>query len=60
MCKFTPKTVDTPRTWNAILTMVEANEGLALIPQCVQFLHGNDIVLRRLGDGGCLLDTLVA
>jgi DNA-binding transcriptional LysR family regulator len=63
MCRkarFSPKVVDTPRSWHSVLTMVESNEGLALIPQCVQLLKGNDIVFRPLQDGGCKLDAIVA
>jgi DNA-binding transcriptional LysR family regulator len=57
--KFSPKVSDTPRSWHSVLTMVESSEGLALIPQCVQHLKGNDIVFRPLRDGGCKLDAMV-
>jgi DNA-binding transcriptional LysR family regulator len=57
--KFSPKVADTPRSWHSVLTMVESSEGLALIPQCVQHLKGNDIVFRPLRDGGCKLDAMV-
>lgn len=63
MCKkarFSPKVADTPRSWHSVLTMVESNEGLALIPQCVQHFKGNEIVFRQLSDGGCKLDAIVA
>jgi DNA-binding transcriptional LysR family regulator len=63
MCKkarFSAKVVDTPGSWHSVLTMVESNEGLGLIPECVQYLKGNDIVFRPLRDGGCKLDAIVA
>jgi DNA-binding transcriptional LysR family regulator len=62
MCKkarFSPKIADTPSSWHSILTMVESGEGLGLVPQCVQFLRGNDIVFRPLRDGGIRLDAIV-
>ena len=63
MCKkarFSPKVVDTPGSWHSVLTMVESNEGVAVIPQCVQHLRGNDIVFRPLREGSCKLDAIVA
>ncbi|MCU1323967.1 MAG: transcriptional regulator, LysR family [Acidobacteriaceae bacterium] len=62
MCKkarFSPKIADTPSSWHSVLTMVESGEGLGLVPQCVQFLRGNDIVFRPLRDGGARLDAVV-
>jgi DNA-binding transcriptional LysR family regulator len=63
MCKkarFSAKVADTPGSWHSVLTMVESNEGLALIPQCVKHLKGNNIAFRPLRDGGCKLDAIVA
>jgi DNA-binding transcriptional LysR family regulator len=62
MCKksrFSPKIIDTPTSWNSILTMVESYEGVGVVPQCVQFLRGNDILFRPLRDGGIKLDAIV-
>ena len=62
MCKkarFSPRIADTPSSWHSILTMVESGEGIGLVPQCVQFLRGNDIVFRPLRDGGAKLDAIV-
>ena len=58
--RFSPRIADAPRSWHAVLTMVEANEGLALIPQCVQHLRGNDVVFRPLDDNRNKLDAIVA
>jgi DNA-binding transcriptional LysR family regulator len=33
--KFSPKLSDSPESWQAMLTMVEAAEGIALVPACV-------------------------
>lgn len=63
MCKkqgFGPRVVDTPPSWHSVLTMVESHEGLALVPECVKHLKGNDIVFRPLREPGCKLDAVVA
>jgi DNA-binding transcriptional LysR family regulator len=63
MCKrakFSPKIGDTPRSWQSILTMVEAGEGIALVPSCVQYLRANDIVFRSLADKRCKVDAIFA
>jgi DNA-binding transcriptional LysR family regulator len=52
--------VDTPRSWQSLLTMVEAEEGIALIPHCVQYLRSNDVVFRRLRENQCHVDALIA
>jgi DNA-binding transcriptional LysR family regulator len=39
--KFSPNIVDTPCLWQPVLTMVEAAEGIALVPACVQHLRSN-------------------
>ncbi|MFC5863505.1 LysR substrate-binding domain-containing protein [Acidicapsa dinghuensis] len=57
--KFSPRIVDTPRSWQSLLTMVEAEEGIALIPHCVQYLRSNDIVFRRLRESACHVDALI-
>jgi len=62
MCKksrFSPIITDTPSSWSSVLTMVESSEGVGLVPQCVQFLRGNDVVFRPLRDGGVKLDAVV-
>jgi DNA-binding transcriptional LysR family regulator len=58
--KFSPKIGDTPRSWQSILTMVEADEGVALVPSCVQHLRANDVVFRPLADRRCKVDAIFA
>jgi DNA-binding transcriptional LysR family regulator len=58
--RFSPLIVDTLRSWQSLLTMVEAEEGIALIPHCVQYLRSNDVVFRRLQDNPCHVDALIA
>jgi DNA-binding transcriptional LysR family regulator len=58
--KFSPKIVDTPRLWQSVLTMVEAGEGIALVPACVQQLRGNCISFRALRDKKCQVDVVLA
>ena len=63
MCKrarFTPKIVSTAASWQSVLTLVEAGEGIALIPACVQQLRSNEVVFRPLTGGACRLDAIVA
>jgi len=63
MCKkakFSPRIGDTPRSWQSILTMVEAGEGIAVVPSCVQHLRANDIVFRSLADKRCKVDAIFA
>jgi DNA-binding transcriptional LysR family regulator len=58
--RFSPRIVDTPRSWQSVLTMVEAEEGIALIPHCVQYLRSDDVVFRRLREQQCHVDALIA
>ena len=58
--KFSPQVVDMPTLWQSVLTLVEAGEGVALIPACVQQLRSNGVVFRTLRDPGCLLDVVLA
>jgi len=63
MCKkakFSPRIGDTPRSWQSILTMVEAGDGIAVVPSCVQHLRANDIVFRSLADKRCKVDAIFA
>lgn len=63
MCKqakFSPRITDTPRSWQSVLTMVEAGEGVALIPSCVQHLRANNVVFRPLGDKRCKVEAIFA
>jgi len=60
LCKrarFTPQLGDSPPSWQSILTMVEAGEGVALVPACVQHLTG-DVVFRPLRGKGPMLDAI--
>ena len=62
MCRrarLTPKMAATAASWQSVLTLVEAGEGIGLIPACVQQLRSNDVVFRPL-DGACRLDAIVA
>ncbi len=57
--KISPTIGETPCSWQSVLTMVEAGEGVALVPECVQLLRANDIVFRPLRNGGRRLDVIV-
>ncbi len=58
--KFSPNIVDNPNLWQAVLTMVEAGEGVALVPACVQHLRSNAISFHPLRDRICTLDVILA
>jgi DNA-binding transcriptional LysR family regulator len=58
--KFTPRVVATAGTWQSVLTLVEAGEGISVIPACVRQLRSNDVVFRPLDSGACFLDAIVA
>ena len=58
--KFSPKVADSPNLWQSVLTMVEAGEGVALVPSCVQHLHSNGVTFHALRDRGCMLDVVLA
>jgi DNA-binding transcriptional LysR family regulator len=63
MCKrakFSPRIGDTPRSWQSILTMVEADEGVAIVPSAVQYLRADDVVFRPLTDKRCKVDAIIA
>ena len=58
--KFSPNIVDAPRLWQSVLTMVEAAEGVALVPACVQHLRSNGVSFRPLRDKKCRVDVVLA
>jgi DNA-binding transcriptional LysR family regulator len=63
MCRrarFIPRVAATAGSWQSVLTLVEAGEGIALIPDCVRRLRSKDLVFRCLDAGACLLDAIVA
>jgi DNA-binding transcriptional LysR family regulator len=63
MCKkakFSPRIGDTPRSWQSILTMVEAGEGVAIVPSSVQYLRADDVIFRPLKDKRCKVDAIIA
>ncbi len=63
MCKrakFSPRIGDTPRSWQSILTMVEAGEGVAIVPSAVQYLRADDVIFRPLMDKRCKVDAIIA
>jgi hypothetical protein len=41
--RFSAKIADMPRSWQSLLTRVEAGERIGLVPQCVQHLRANDL-----------------
>lgn len=63
LCKrarFSPDIVDTPCLWQSILTMIEAGEGVSIVPATVQHLRAQGVVFRPLRDRGCTVDVVLA
>jgi DNA-binding transcriptional LysR family regulator len=58
--KFSPRIADTPSRWQSILTLVEAGEGVALVPACVRHLNSNGVTFHSLRDRGCSVDVILA
>lgn len=58
--KFSPNLADSPSLWQSVLTMVEAGEGVALVPACVQHLRCNGVSFHSLGDRRCMFDVVLA
>jgi len=58
--KFSPRIVDSPRLWQSVLTMVEAGEGVALVPGCVQHLCAHGISFKALRDRNSRVDVVLA
>jgi DNA-binding transcriptional LysR family regulator len=58
--KFSPNVVDSPNLWQSVLTMVEAGEGVAIVPACVQHLRSNALAFPVLRDRRCMIDVILA
>ena len=58
--KFSPRVVGTPSIWQSVLTLVEAGEGVSLIPACVRQLRSKGVAFRQLQGRKCLLDVILA
>jgi DNA-binding transcriptional LysR family regulator len=58
--KFTPNIVDSPNLWQSVLTMVEAGEGVAIVPACVRHLRSNAVTFHSLRDRKCMIDVILA
>ena len=58
--KFSPRVVDSPSLWQTVLTLVEAGEGVSLIPACVKQLRSNGVVFQAFSDRHRLLDVVLA
>jgi DNA-binding transcriptional LysR family regulator len=63
LCKrarFSPNIVDTPSLWQSVLTMIEAGEGISIVPETVKHLQSRDVVFRPLRDRGCTVEVVLA
>lgn len=58
--KFSPRLAGSPTQWQSLLTLVEAGEGVSLVPACVHQLKSNGVLFRKLLDRGCESDVVVA
>ena len=58
--RFSPNIVDTPSLWQSVLTMIEAGEGVSIVPESVKHLRSRDVAFRPLRDRGCTIDIVLA
>jgi DNA-binding transcriptional LysR family regulator len=58
--RFSPRVVDNPLLWQSVLTMVEAGEGISLVPACVQHLRSHGVSFKRLRNRGCQVEVILA
>ena len=58
--KYCPRIVASPNLWQTVLTMVEAGEGVAIVPACVQQLRSDGVSFHPLIDRGCHMDVVLA
>jgi DNA-binding transcriptional LysR family regulator len=58
--KYSPQPVASPNQWQSVLTLVEAGEGVALVPACVQQLHSHGVIFRALHHPSLLVDVILA
>jgi DNA-binding transcriptional LysR family regulator len=58
--KFSPHLAESPNLWQSVLTLVEAGEGVALVPACVQLLRCNGVSFHTVRGRGCMLDVVLA
>lgn len=52
---FSPQVANTSATWSGVLTLVEAGEGIALVPSGVKTLRMHGLIYRPLGPGALFL-----
>jgi DNA-binding transcriptional LysR family regulator len=63
LCKkarFHPRVAASPQLWQSVLKMVEAGEGVALVPACVQELRSEGVLFHPIHDRGAYLDVVLA
>ena len=58
--RFSPRVSDTPRLWQSVLTLIEAGEGVSVLPACVQQLGSREAAFKPLRNRGCIVDVVVA
>ncbi len=58
--KFTPQIGASPNRWQSVLTLVEAGEGVSLVPASARHLRSNGVVFRALGKRAHYIDVVLA
>lgn len=58
--RFSPDIVDTPSLWQSVLTMIEAGEGVSIVPESVKQLRSRDVAFRPLQDRGCTVEVVLS
>jgi hypothetical protein len=57
--KFCPRIAARPNLWQSVLTMLEAGEGVAVVPACVKELRSEGVLFSNLYDRGCHVDVVL-
>ena len=63
LCKrarFSADIVDTPSLWQSVLTMIEAGEGVSVVPATVQHLRAQGVVFKPVRERGCTVEVVLA
>ena len=60
LARFSPRIVDSPRLWHTVLAMVEAAEGVSLVPASVHRLQSQGVVFKPLRGRPFQVEVVVA
>lgn len=62
MCKrakFSPRIIDSPDLVQTVLTWIESEQGVSLVPACVRLIRPTGVTFRKLDDDATLFDLVM-